>query len=85
MRLVGSGKVAQLLYLGKRIMMEILTAVAFLTARVTKTTKQDDGKFLRVLMYLRGTPEIGLVLNGRQLITLEVFADASHAVRASMR
>ena len=33
-----------------------------------------------MLKYLRGTQEIGLVLDGRQGITLEVFADASHAV-----
>ena len=39
-----------------------------------------DCKLLRVLKYLRGTPEIGLVFNVRQGITLEVFADASHAV-----
>ena len=60
--------------------MDILTAVAFLTTRVTKATEEDDGKLLRVLKYLRGTQEIGLVLDGRQGITLEVFADASHAV-----
>ena len=73
-------KVAQLLYLGKRIRMDILTAVAFLTTRVTKATEEDDGKLLRVLKYLRGTPDIGLVLDGREGIALEVFADASHAV-----
>ena len=50
-------KMAQLLYLGKRIRMDILTAVAFLTTRVTKATEEDDGKLLRVLKYLFGTPE----------------------------
>jgi len=73
-------KVAQLLYLGKRIRMDILTAVAFLTTRVTKATQEDDGKLLRVLKYLRGTADIGLVLDGREGIAVEVYADASHAV-----
>ena len=73
-------KAAQLVYISKRIGMVILTAAAFLTTRVSAATKEDDGKLLRELKYLRGTQEIGLVLNGRQRITLEVFADALHAV-----
>ena len=40
--------VAQLLYLGKRIRMDTLTAVAFLITRVTKTTEEDDGKLWAV-------------------------------------
>ena len=43
---------------------------------IADVLKGDDGK----LLYLRGTPEIGLVLDGRERIALEVFADASHAV-----
>ena len=51
-------KMAQLLYLGKRIRMDILTVVAFVTTRATKATEEDDGGPLRVLKYLRGTPDI---------------------------
>ena len=53
--------------------MDILTAVAFLTARVTTTTEENDGKLLRVLKYLRDMPDIGLALDGREKIALEVF------------
>ena len=60
--------------------MDILTAVAFLTASVTKATEEDDGKHLRVLNYLRGAPDVGLVLDGREGIALEVFPDASRAL-----
>ena len=56
-------KVAQLLYLGKRIRMDILTALAFLTTRLTKAIKEADGKLLRALKCLRGTPDIGLVFD----------------------
>ena len=35
------------MYLGKKIRMYILTAVAFLATRVTKATEEDDDTFLR--------------------------------------
>ena len=60
--------------------MNVLTAVAFLTTKVTRATVKDDGKLLRVRKYLHGTPTIGLVLNDRQGITLKAFADVLHAV-----
>ena len=67
-------KVEKVLYLGKSIKMDILTAVAFLTIRASKATEEVYGKLLRVLKLLRGTQEIGLVLDGRQGIALEVIA-----------
>ena len=54
-------KVSELLYLGERSRIDILTAVAFLTTREIKATEEGDGKLQRVLKYLRGTPDIGLV------------------------
>ena len=47
---------------------------------MTKASDEDNGKHPRVLKYLCGTQEIGLVLDCRQGMALEVFADASHAV-----
>jgi len=77
--------VAKLLYLGKRVRGDILTAVAYLTTRVTKATKEDQSKLLRVLKYLRDTKEMGHVLDGRDGIELQVFADASHAVHTDAK
>ena len=37
------------------------------------------------LKYLRGTPDIGLVLDGRNEIALEVSADASHVVHDDVK
>ena len=65
--------------------MDILTAVAFLTIRVTKATEKYDSKLLRVLKYLHGTQVISLVLDGWQGTTLEVFADAKGHSRAIAR
>ena len=44
-------KVVQLLYLGKRIRMNILIAVTLLTTRVTKAIEEDDGRLLMMLKY----------------------------------
>ena len=47
---------------------------------MTKGTENDDGKLLRVLKCLRCTPEIGLVLDGKDDIAHEVLADAPYAI-----
>ena len=44
-------KGVQLLYLGKRIRMDILTEIAFLISRVNKVEEEDDGKRIRVLLH----------------------------------
>ena len=76
MKLAASGSIVRL-----NISIKVdLTAFEFLTIRVTNPTEDDDGKLQRVLKYLRGTQEIGLVLDGRQGIILEVFVDSTHAV-----
>ena len=62
--------------------MDILTAAAFLTTKVTKGAKEDDGKLLLVLKYHRSSVELSLLLDGRQGVALGVFADASHGVNA---
>ena len=60
--------------------MDILSAVAFLTTRLAKATEEGHGKLLGMLNYLLGISDIGLVLDCREGIALEVFTDASHAV-----
>jgi hypothetical protein len=47
--------VAKLLYLAKRARPDILTATSFLCTRVTKPTKADQKKLLRVIGYLKKT------------------------------
>ena len=50
-------------------------ADTFLTTRAIKAAKEDDGKLLWATKHLRGNPDISLVLNGRDGLVLEVFAD----------
>jgi hypothetical protein len=58
----------------------MLTATVFLTTRVTKATEEDMSKLERLLKYLRGTRDLGLVLDGREGLGVLAWADASYAV-----
>jgi hypothetical protein len=78
--------VAKLLFLTKRARPDILTAVAFLTTRVSESTIDDEKKLMRVLRYLNGTQHLGLRIQAdSQLTTVRAFIDASFAVHPNMR
>jgi histone deacetylase 1/2 len=74
--------VAQLLYLATRTRPDILLPVIFLTTRVSISTKEDQRKLNRVLMYLRGTTDLGIILGADDQGTLRLhcYADASFGV-----
>ena len=75
-------KTAKLLYLGKRVRPDILTAIAFLTTRTRAPTLDDQGKLDRVLRYLNSTKELGMVLECDKDISVLVYVDASYGVHA---
>jgi hypothetical protein len=77
--------VMQLFYLCKRVRIDIHTAVAFLTTRVTKPDKDDWLKLSRVIRYLRGNKDIPLTLEANPEIVLQWWVDASFAVHPDMR
>jgi hypothetical protein len=77
--------VMQLFYLCKRVRIDIHTAVAFLTTRVTKPDKDDWNKLTRVIRYLRGSKELPLTLEADPNFTLQWWVDASFAVHPDMR
>ena len=73
--------VAKLLYLAKRTRPECLTAVAFLATRVTKCDLDDLKKLTRLLLYVNGTKERGIVLRpGARGIRVRSFVDAAYGV-----
>eukprot|EP01040_Poterioochromonas_malhamensis_P011415 gene11415-12445_t len=75
--------VAKLLFLAKRTRPDILTAVAFLSTRVTAPSENDWKRLVRVLKYLRGTSELGIVLKpGVGDLRILAYADASYGVHA---
>ena len=75
-------KTAKMLYLGKRVRPDILTAIAFLTTRTRAPTLDDQGKLDRVLRYLNSTKELGMVLECDKDISVLVYVDASYGVHA---
>ena len=77
---------AKLLYLSKRTRPDILVAVSFLTSRVQVATEQDGAKLTRVLRYLWGTQNLGIVLEADdQLLKLYCYIDASFGVHADAK
>jgi Reverse transcriptase (RNA-dependent DNA polymerase) len=76
---------AKLLYLGKRVRPDLLTACSFLTKRVQAPTDRDRGKACRVIRYLRGTAKLGIVLEGDKHLQVLAWIDASYGVHEDMR
>ena len=73
--------VAMVLYLAKRTKPECLTAVSYLTTRVTKCTVDDVNKLQRLVRYIGATWDRGLALMpGAGGITVKLYVDASHGV-----
>jgi hypothetical protein len=72
--------VAKLLYLSKRVRPECLTAVAFLSTRVQCCDIDDIAKLKRLLGYLRGTRERGIVLRVGDDLRVKAYIDAAYGV-----
>ena len=73
--------VAKILYLAKRTKPECLTAISFLTTRVTKCTQDDEEKLERLVKYIRHTKDRGIVLApGKMGIRIRMFIDAAYGV-----
>ena len=77
--------VAKLLYLCKRVRPDIMTAVAFLTTRVSKPDVDDYRKLARCIKYLRDCPNLALTLEAGDSGSLEWWVDASFAVHNDMK
>jgi histone deacetylase 1/2 len=57
-----ASRVAKVLYLAKRVRPDILLTVNFLATRVREPTVEDWGKLTRMLQYVNGTENLGIVL-----------------------
>jgi len=72
--------VAKMLYVAKRVRPDCLTAVSFLSTRVQAPDLDDLAKLRRLLGYLLGTKDRGIVLRIGESMSVSVFADASYGV-----
>lgn len=77
--------VAKLLYLCKRTRPDIMTAVAFLTTRVSSPDCDDYNKLSRCIKYLRGSKDMPLSLEADSNGKLQWWSDASFAVHKDMK
>ena len=74
---------AKLLYVGKRVKPEMLTAISFLTTRANSPDTDDLAKLLRALGYLLYTRDRGIVLCIGDTMTVGGFIDAAYGVHTS--
>ena len=74
---------AKLLYLVKRVRLECLVAVVFLTTRVHDVDADDMEKLKRLFGYLRATPNRGVVLRVGNIMIVRAFVGVSYGVHAS--
>ena len=78
--------IAMVLYLAKHTKPECLVAVAFLTTRVSKCTTDDVDKLQRLVQYIHGTRDSGVLLrSGAGGISVRLFVDASYGVHIDGR
>jgi hypothetical protein len=75
-------QVAKLLYLAKRTRPDILLAISFLTTRVQAPDQDDLQKLKRVLKYINGTSELGLVLRTSDPMRIYAYIDASYGIHS---
>jgi hypothetical protein len=73
------------LYVALRCRPDVLLTESFLTSRVSKPTVEDWKKLDRLLMYLNGTRQLGIVLNASTGVQVIAHIDASFAVHDNMK
>ena len=71
---------AKVLYLAKRVRPECLTAVAFLSTRVNECDKDDIQKLRRLLGYLKGSRDRGIILRIGENMRVRAYIDAAYGV-----
>lgn len=76
---------AKLLYLGKRVRPDILTAISFLTKRVQAPTVEDNDKLFRTVRYIRATQELGICLEADKNLLVYGYIDSSYGVHTDMK
>jgi hypothetical protein len=77
--------VAKMLYLAKRVRPECLTAVAFLSTRVIECDIDDLAKLRRLLGYVLGTRDRGIVFDIGDEMRVHAYIDAAYGVHSDLR
>ena len=73
------------LWVSQRSRPDLSTAIAFLSTRQKEPTEEDWGKLKRMLNFVKGTIDDRRILGTDDLLTMETYIDASHAIHNDMR
>ena len=76
---------AKLLFVSRRSRLDIATAIAFLTTRVSCSTKEDWEKLRRCLSYLKHTIDMPRIISAENFGVMKTWVDASYAIHKDMR
>ena len=77
--------VAKLIWVAKRGRPDIDPAIFFLCTRVTKSTKEDKSKFMRVLQYLKNTLDDKSIMVSDILRQLCTWVNAAYGVHPELK
>jgi hypothetical protein len=77
--------VASVLYMAKRARPDLLTAISFLTRRVSAPDIDDQKKLDRTLKYLNATKDYALVIRPADGFHVHAWVDASYAVHTDYK
>ena len=72
--------VMTLLFIARFVRPDILFSVTILATRLKDATHNDLSEAIRILRYLNGTRDVGLIFKGAAKAVLEFFVDASHGL-----
>jgi len=70
--------VMTLMYIARLTRPDILYAVTLLATRSACPTESDSVHLRRIVRYLAGTPDVGIVFDGTRPVVPVIYADASH-------
>ena len=79
------GMAMKVLYLAIRIRPDLLTALSYITTKLTSATEDDMKKLLQVLSYLNHTSHLCLTLSADEPTKLRTWIDASHGTHADCK
>jgi hypothetical protein len=77
--------VCKILFATKRARPDTGTAISFLTQRTRQPDEDDWKKLTHLIKYLRGTPDLPLILRANGTGILKWWIDGSHGVHPNMR
>jgi hypothetical protein len=72
--------VMSVMYLAKKVRVDVLFACSILASKVNKPTVGDKKYLSQVLEYLSNTKDYGIIFNGNEKLDVKVYVDASYGI-----